>query len=89
MSYQELAIRIRMSESGVKKIFAGEDVSLSRLSQICDALDVNLVDDGDPMEIRPRLFCTASSTAAANRQSPNDVAKWRPPASTPHFRRFI
>ena len=40
---------------------------------------------GNEVEIRPRLFCTASSTANANPKSPNDVEKWRPPASTPHF----
>ena len=31
------------------------------------------------------VVCTASSTANANRHFANDVAKWRPPASTPHF----
>ncbi len=44
LNYRQLAERIGMSESGVKKLLTGDDISLSRLQQICDAIGVSLVD---------------------------------------------
>jgi transcriptional regulator with XRE-family HTH domain len=42
VSYRELAARIRMSESGLKKIFSGQDASFQRIAQICEALGVSM-----------------------------------------------
>ncbi len=42
MTYSDLAKEIGMSESGVQKVFSGDDISMSRLLQICDAVGVSL-----------------------------------------------
>ena len=42
MTYRGLAEQLEMSESGVKKMLNGSDVSLGRLLQICDVLQVPL-----------------------------------------------
>lgn len=42
MTYRELAGRIRMSEAAVKRMFSRRAMSLQRLEQICDVLDVGL-----------------------------------------------
>lgn len=44
ISYRELAVRIGMSESGLKKILGGTDASFQRLAQIADALGLTLAD---------------------------------------------
>lgn len=42
MTYADLAKRIRLSESSVKRLFAAKNFSLKRLDQICDAIGVDL-----------------------------------------------
>ncbi len=42
ITYAKLAPRLGLSESGLKKIFALEDCSLSRLQSICDAAGISL-----------------------------------------------
>ncbi|MCM2278472.1 MAG: helix-turn-helix transcriptional regulator [Oligoflexia bacterium] len=42
--YRDLARKIGMSESGLKKLFIAEDCSFNRLVQICNAIDVSLAD---------------------------------------------
>src|SRR5262245_24995659 len=42
VTYAELGRRLRLSESGVKKIFSGEDCSLVRLGQMADAVGFSL-----------------------------------------------
>lgn len=44
MTYRELASRIKMSEAAVKRMFSLRAISLQRLEQICDVLDVGLSD---------------------------------------------
>lgn len=44
LSYAELAERLGMSESGVKKIMTNDDVSLGRLAGICEAAEIDLFD---------------------------------------------
>lgn len=44
LSYRELGDAVGMSESGIKKIMSGDDVSLARLGAICRAIDVDLVE---------------------------------------------
>jgi DNA-binding Xre family transcriptional regulator len=44
VSYRELGRRLRLSESGVKKMMTASDLSLGRLAEICAALQVDLVD---------------------------------------------
>lgn len=44
ISYADLAKRLRMSESGVKKLFSSSDLSLRRLSEICRALGISVSD---------------------------------------------
>jgi transcriptional regulator with XRE-family HTH domain len=42
MTYRELAGRLKMSEAAVKRMFSLRAMSLQRLEQICDALDIGL-----------------------------------------------
>jgi DNA-binding Xre family transcriptional regulator len=42
MTYADLAVALKMSESAVKKIFAKRDCALSRLDGICSVLQVDL-----------------------------------------------
>ncbi len=44
ISYAELAARMGLSESGVKKIMTNDDVSLARLSEICEAAEIDMLD---------------------------------------------
>jgi DNA-binding Xre family transcriptional regulator len=44
VSYRQLARRLRLSESGVKKIMTAPDLSLGRLSAICAAVEVDMLD---------------------------------------------
>lgn len=41
-SYRDLAPELGMSESGLKKLMASEDCSLSKLSEICSVLNISL-----------------------------------------------
>lgn len=40
LSYQDLAAKLSMSESGVKKMLNGKDISFRRILQICDLLGI-------------------------------------------------
>ena len=42
ITYRDLARRIRLSEASVKRIFSRATLSLARLSEICQALEVSL-----------------------------------------------
>ncbi|MDP5143549.1 helix-turn-helix transcriptional regulator [Rheinheimera baltica] len=42
MSYRQLAEQLQLSEASVKRIFAQQNFTLSRLEQICRVLDTNL-----------------------------------------------
>ncbi len=44
MTYKELAARIDMSESSIKRMFGQKDMALSRLAQICKAAGIALED---------------------------------------------
>ncbi len=44
LNYSELAKKIEMSESGLKKLMASQDCSMSKLDQICDVLNIDLAD---------------------------------------------
>lgn len=44
ISYRELAKKMKMSESGVKKMLGGEDISLQRLRRLADILGMPLVE---------------------------------------------
>ena len=44
LTYRELASRLKMSEAAVKRMFSLRAMSLQRLEQICDVLDVGLSD---------------------------------------------
>lgn len=44
VSYRDLGRRLRLSESGVKKMMTAPDLSLGRLADICAALQIDLVD---------------------------------------------
>jgi transcriptional regulator with XRE-family HTH domain len=44
ISYRELAKKMKMSESGVKKMLGGEDISLRRLRRLADILGMPLVE---------------------------------------------
>ncbi|HRO67710.1 MAG TPA: helix-turn-helix transcriptional regulator [Pseudobdellovibrionaceae bacterium] len=40
LSYRDLAVSLRMTESGVKKMLNAKDISFRRVLQICDILNV-------------------------------------------------
>ena len=42
INYKQLGEEIGMSESGLKKLFTAEDISLSRLNQIADVVGISL-----------------------------------------------
>ena len=42
LTYKQLAAKLSMSESGVKKIFLAQDASYSRICELCQALDISL-----------------------------------------------
>ncbi|WP_412471742.1 helix-turn-helix domain-containing protein [Halobacteriovorax sp. RT-1-4] len=44
VNYKDLAARIDMSESGLKKLMASQDCSISKLDQICDVINIDLGD---------------------------------------------
>ena len=44
LKYRDLALKLEMSESGVKKLFTGADLSYSRINKLCQALEVDLND---------------------------------------------
>ncbi|MBX3018290.1 MAG: helix-turn-helix transcriptional regulator [Bdellovibrionaceae bacterium] len=48
VTYTELGRQLRMSESGVKKLFAAPDISLDRLGQICEILGLSVHELLDP-----------------------------------------
>ncbi|MBK25715.1 MAG: hypothetical protein CME70_17080 [Halobacteriovorax sp.] len=59
LTYSELAQRLEMSESGVKKLFSAKDISFKRLNDICDVLEVSLNDvleEASSVEIREERF---------------------------------
>ncbi|WP_395703486.1 helix-turn-helix domain-containing protein, partial [Aquabacterium sp.] len=44
VTYRQLAQRIGMSESSIKRLFGQRDMALSRLAQICQAVGVSMED---------------------------------------------
>ncbi|KRA14444.1 MULTISPECIES: helix-turn-helix transcriptional regulator [unclassified Lysobacter] len=44
LTYRDLATRLKLSEAAVKRMFSKRAMSLERLEQICDVLDVGLAD---------------------------------------------
>lgn len=44
ITYSELARRLKISESGLKKILSGKDGSFQRLAQICEELGLSMAD---------------------------------------------
>ncbi len=44
MTYSELAKQMRLSESGLKKIFSSQDISFGRISQIASVLGLRVTD---------------------------------------------
>jgi len=55
-TYAELARRLDLSEPTVKRIFAEKDCKLSRITEICDVLDLSLADvtaQASRIEVRP------------------------------------
>lgn len=44
MTYRELAQRLKLSEAAVKRMFSLRAMSLQRLEQVCEVLDVGLVE---------------------------------------------
>lgn len=44
LTYRDLALRLKLSEAAVKRMFSRRAMSLQRLEQICDVLDIGLVE---------------------------------------------
>lgn len=44
LTYRELAARLRLSEAAVKRMFSLRAMSLQRLEQVCDVLDIGLAE---------------------------------------------
>ncbi len=75
ISYRELGKRLRLSESGVKKMMTAPDLSLDRLAAICAAVPLDLADllDGAlRAPPAPQTFSPAQEKFLAG--NPNDAA---------------
>jgi transcriptional regulator with XRE-family HTH domain len=44
MTYRDLAARLKLSEAAIKRMFSQRAMSLQRLEQVCEALDVGLAE---------------------------------------------
>ncbi|MEO8365886.1 MAG: helix-turn-helix transcriptional regulator [Pseudoxanthomonas sp.] len=44
MTYRDLAVRLKLSEAAIKRMFSQRAMSLQRLEQVCEALDVGLAE---------------------------------------------
>jgi hypothetical protein len=44
LTYKHLALRMRLSESGLKKVFMASDCSLGKIEKICQALGLSITD---------------------------------------------
>ncbi len=63
MTYRELAERLKLSEASVKRLFAEETFTLSRVEQVCDVLEI------DFFELARRARGASADTAEmSNRQ---------------------
>jgi DNA-binding Xre family transcriptional regulator len=75
VSYRELGRRLRLSESGVKKMMTAPDLSLGRLAAICAAVQIDLL---DLLEVALRSPPTRSSFTPAQEKylaaHPDDAA---------------
>lgn len=73
LTYADLAERIGCSEPTIKRIFANRDTKLSRLVEICDALDLRLDDivaqakrtDPSPVELSDQVELQLSEDPSA------------------------
>src|SRR5262245_18477621 len=72
LTYRSLAERLGMSESGVKKVFASGNCSLTRLVAICDAIGCSIADLTHVARLTPskpaRLTPAQEAFFAANPQ---------------------
>lgn len=60
LTYREIAKNINMSESGLKKLMASEDCSLSKLGEICHAVGVSIEEVYELLKNSPRTPVTFS-----------------------------
>ncbi len=69
ITYRELARRIRLSEASVKRIFSRATLTLGRLDQICQALDLSLGElarlSSEPSTDAPELLTMEQEKALA------------------------
>lgn len=66
LSYRDLAKKLSLSESGVKKIFSGDDCSYQRLASITKILGLKISDllqELEHQELKPVRFTTHQQTA--------------------------
>jgi DNA-binding Xre family transcriptional regulator len=75
ISYRELGKRLRLSESGVKKMMTAGDLSLDRLAAICAAVPLDLADvlDG-ALRAPPAPFSFAPAQEKFLAENPGDAA---------------
>jgi DNA-binding Xre family transcriptional regulator len=75
ISYRELGRRLHLSESGVKKMMTAPDVSLGRLSEICSAVEIDLVDllEG-ALRAPPARFSFSAAQEKFLADNPGDAA---------------
>lgn len=56
LTYRKVADKLKLSEASVKRLFAGQNISLNRLEQICQLMDMEISDLVKKMEIDRRSF---------------------------------
>ncbi len=56
LTYRKVADKLKLSEASVKRLFAGQNISLNRLEQICQLMDMEISDLVNKMEIDRRSF---------------------------------
>ncbi|MEE9424454.1 MAG: helix-turn-helix transcriptional regulator [Methylococcales bacterium] len=55
LTYRKVADELELSEASVKRLFAGQNISLSRLEQICQLMDLEISGLVKMMEIGPQI----------------------------------
>lgn len=93
ITYRELAVRLKLSEAAVKRMFSQRAMSLQRLEQVCDALDVGLAElSAEAARGRPAMANLSEAQEQALVDEPRllltlflSINRWRQDDVLAHF----
>ena len=66
ITQKDLALKLNVSEASVKRMFAGENLSLARLEQVCQLIGLDLTDCSDGHRGVRRRRNTDGTTSAVS-----------------------